>query len=69
MIGLWCKEDIVILNKSTTDYPTNDIQAVNLHKISNISDADRLRICKELLDSGTITQEEFDEKKKQILNL
>lgn len=33
------------------------------------SDADSLKMYKELLDSGAITQEEFDEKKKQILGL
>ncbi len=31
--------------------------------------ADELRAYKELLDSGVITQEEFDEKKKQLLGL
>lgn len=31
--------------------------------------AEKLETLKELLDSGAITQEEFDEKKKQILNL
>ena len=32
-----------------------------------IGGADRLKACKELLDSGVITQEEFEAKKKQIL--
>ena len=32
-----------------------------------IGGADKLKIYKELLDSGVITQEEFDVKKKQIL--
>ena len=36
---------------------------------SNISNADELKKYKELLDSGTITQEEFDAKKRQILKL
>lgn len=34
-----------------------------------ISEADELRKYKELLDSGVISQEEFDAKKKQILGL
>ena len=34
-----------------------------------VSDADELKKFKELLDSGIITQEEFDEKKKQLLGL
>ena len=33
------------------------------------SNADELKKFKELLDSGVITQEEFDEKKKQLLGL
>lgn len=33
------------------------------------SNADELKKYKELLDSGVITQEEFDEKKKQLLGL
>lgn len=32
-----------------------------------IGDADKIMMYKELLDSGTITQEEFDIKKKEIL--
>lgn len=37
--------------------------------IQNQSNADELKKYKELLDSGVITQEEFDAKKKQILGL
>ena len=33
------------------------------------SNADELKKFKDLLDSGVITQTEFDEKKKQLLNL
>ena len=33
------------------------------------SNADELKKYKELLDSGVITQEEFDAKKKQLLGL
>jgi len=36
---------------------------------SNISQADELKKFKDLLDSGVITQEEFDAKKKQLLGL
>lgn len=35
----------------------------------NSTNADELKKYKELLDSGTITQEEFDAKKKQLLGL
>ena len=33
------------------------------------TEADRLLKLKELLDSGAITQEEYESKKKQILNI
>ena len=33
------------------------------------SDADELKTYKELLDSGAITQEEYEAKKKQLLNI
>ncbi|MBR5012842.1 MAG: SHOCT domain-containing protein [Clostridia bacterium] len=36
---------------------------------SAISSADELKKFKELLDMGVITQEEFDQKKKQLLGL
>ena len=47
-----------------------------LHRISNpiventkISVADEIKKYKELLDIGAINQEEFDSKKKELLNL
>ncbi len=36
---------------------------------NNMSDADKIKAFKELLDNGTITQEEFEQKKKQILGI
>lgn len=41
----------------------------NENVIKEITDADELKKYKDLLDSGAITQEEFEEKKKQLLNL
>ena len=41
---------------------------INSNSVSP-SNAEELRKYKELLDSGVITQEEFDEKKKQLLGL
>ena len=38
-------------------------------EVSNKSEADELKKFKELLDSGVITQEEFDAKKKELLGL
>lgn len=47
------------------DAPTNpEAQAVNA-----VSDVEELKKYKELLDSGIITQEEFDAKKKQLLGI
>lgn len=37
--------------------------------VSSISPADELKKFKELLEAGTITQEEFDAKKKQLLGI
>lgn len=55
------KEDTVVaLNKQES---TGNITSAQL------SSADELRKYKELLDDGIITQEEFDAKKKQLLNL
>lgn len=36
---------------------------------SGLSPADELKTYKDLLDSGAISQEEYEEKKKQLLNL
>ena len=40
-----------------------------LYTTEQMSNADELKKFKELLDSGIITQEEFDTKKKQLLGL
>ena len=45
--------------------PTNPVVVMQ----QTTSDADDLKKYKELLDSGAITQEEYDAKKKQILNI
>lgn len=52
--GLWMKEQIQIVGTT-------------LNKTTSIGGADELKMYKELLDSGVITQEEFEAKKKQIL--
>lgn len=40
-----------------------------INNIQETSNADELKKYKDLLDSGVITQEEFDQKKKQLLGL
>ena len=53
-----------------SDATDEDIRnAANGSSTSAVSSADELKKFKELLDSGIITQEEFDAKKKQLLGL
>ncbi len=52
------------------DLPTISFQHnTNNGDSANISSADEIRKYKELLDDGIITEEEFNAKKKQLLNL
>ena len=45
------------------------IEKVAQYKTSGYSTADEIKKYKELLEAGTISQEEFDEKKKHLLGL
>lgn len=47
----------------------NDAKAETKMPVSALSGADELKKYKDLLDMGVITQEEFDQKKKQLLGL
>lgn len=58
-------EVATIINNSIMDNPTNAQPTV----VAAASNADELKKYKDLLDSSVITQEEFDEKKKQLLGL
>lgn len=58
-IGLWVSKPAVSNSMITT---TNQLNTLL------IGGADKIKAYKELLDAGVITQEEFEEKKKQILN-
>lgn len=51
-------KSVIIEKKNSSQSKANDV---------NISSVDELRKYKELLDSGVITQEEFESKKKQLL--
>lgn len=53
---------LILLNKV-------DDEPIKPKKTNNLDNIESLKKYKELLDSGIITQEEFDAKKKQILNL
>ena len=51
-----------------TNQKTNN-NTINNKQYSEIGQADEIIKYKQLLDSGVITQDEFDQKKKQLLNL
>lgn len=57
-----------VLANTPKNRPAKEIPAAKKAETSN-SQIDNLVRLKELLDAGAITQEEFDEKKKQILGL
>ena len=61
----------VIPDKNAQQVPINATTHIPYCPPSNAgqSAADELKKYKDLLESGTITQEEFDAKKKQILGL
>ena len=60
LTGLWLKVDFYTAKEDVTTQAT-------LSSSITIGDADKIMMYKELLDNGTITQEEFDIKKKEIL--
>lgn len=69
-VGMWIKEDTIPAQAvPVNEYATFDPQAMYSAPASTsaIGGADKLKMYKELLESGIITQEEFDAKKKQIL--
>lgn len=74
-IGLWLREDVISpaaekkmeVNNVYNIFNKNNVREDTRNHDSLIGGADRLKACKELLDSGVITQEEFEAKKKQIL--
>lgn len=69
-IGFWLNEEAKTFPFAPNTYTFAKQQLPNSNAASSvIGGADKLKTFKELLDSGTITQEEFDAKKKEILNL
>lgn len=61
-VGMWLKKSTVVKKATLTVVNSTSAPAI-------IGGADKLKMYKELLESGSITQAEFDEKKKQILGL
>ena len=67
-VGLWCKYEVeCAAEKSPAAVAASSGQVRNAAPA--IGDADKLKTYKSLLDSGAITQEEFEEKKRQVLGL
>ena len=66
IVVAFAKRSNVIVN--TSKNVENEKQQV-MNNSEEITLADELKKYKDLLDSGTITQEEFDAKKKQLLGL
>ena len=60
---------ISLIKRSNTVVPKIKEQPQIINNIQQTSNADELKKFKDLLDSGIITQEEFDAKKKQLLGL
>ena len=58
-----------MLSKLLIERQHKESQNTVVENIISASNADELKKFKELLDSGVITQEEFDAKKKQLLGL
>ena len=70
---LFCKNNSAVFNTISKvlleRQEKRSVTAPNIIQNQSQSDADELKKFKELLDSGVITQEEFDAKKKQLLGL
>ena len=68
-IVIWLTATLNTIETDIECYPcaTYNTQNVNVQFNGIIGGADKLRFCKELLDSGAITQEEFEKRKKEIL--
>ena len=69
--GMWLRKTVPVLNKAETvnDNPYSKFDPSSCQSAPSTAGADTLKTYKDLLDSGAITREEFDAKKKEILNL
>ena len=69
LIGIWFAIVVVAFAKRSSLIAGSENKATVINNITESTNADELKKYKDLLDNGAITQEEFDEKKKQLLNL
>lgn len=64
------KKDVLTMSNTIKEQSRLFKQQVNQQQVTtSVSDADQIRQFKKLFDDGIITQAEFDQKKKQLLNL
>ena len=65
----WIKDNVANAEKVSASYPSMK-ERFNMSKEASAPDnLDQIAKLKDLLDSGAITEEEFNAKKKQLLNL
>ena len=71
LADMWLLETVPVQNKAETvnDNPYSKFDPSLCQSAPSTAGADTLKTYKDLLDSGAITQEEFDAKKKQLLKL
>lgn len=71
VIKFWCIKNNLDIHKEISELllKRQDKNNKLVKETSSSSSADELKKYKKLLDDGTITQEEFDAKKKQLLGL
>ena len=67
--GMWLRKTVPVQNRAETvnDNPYSKFDPSSCQSAPSTAGADTLKTYKDLLDSGAITQEEFDAKKKQIM--
>lgn len=68
--GLWAKQSMAPVRRSVIKAYSSPLRgdAPAKRQTDTVGGADRLKVYKDLLDIGAITQEEFDERKRQILH-
>lgn len=66
---MFTKKDNELVNQIKSKIEELMSQQRTGYKIDQLSPADEIKKYKELLDDGIITQEEFEQKKKQLLGL
>ena len=60
---------VAFAKRSSLIAESKEAQQTVVNNIQETTNADELKKYKDLLDSGAITQEEFDAKKKELLGL